>query len=235
MKTAAEDYVNKYYNSYRGGDLDTEMRVVASFLINNVQGKVLDAGCGPVPQLWALFMPDMTELSAIDLPQESISFVQKKISSVSKWKNEFLSYQRFTETLTSHLPEDYIEKQTKKISIQQADLTKKLPFIENYFDTVISLYSLGCLESEKGLQNAIENLHTALKPNGVFLHINTNGKNSNPFLPAYTWNGLDQTSLTIKKYLARVGFKNITIDEIPVDPQGGMYSYNLISLIKATK
>jgi hypothetical protein len=75
-----------------------------------------------------------------------------------------------------------------------------------------------------------------LKPGGVLLHINTNGQNKNNILPAYTWNGLNQSSLLIKEYLIQEGFIGITEREVPLNSNiNGMYKYNSISLLRAIK
>src|SRR5258706_770524 len=74
-------YIEKYYlNNYADGDVDKEIEAVGSFIAKESAGRVLDCGCGPVPQIYAIFMPQMKELYAIDLPQESIDFVTEKIT-----------------------------------------------------------------------------------------------------------------------------------------------------------
>ena len=215
MSTQAKQYIEKYYKSYESAEVDQEMQVIGNFLIQHARGTVLDCGCGPVPQLWSIFMPQMSALYAIDLPQESIDFVREKISSVETWYQNFKTYQQEVEKVVGNLPEDYVLKQISKIgSVQQSDMTAELPFSHDFFDTVVSLYSLGCLNNEDELQKAIENIQKVLKPGGTLLHINTNGKNKNDELPAYTWNGLDQASTLIEKYLSQAGFINISVQEV---------------------
>lgn len=233
----AKAYVEKYYDLYSSGEMDGEMEIAAKFLIENVRGVALDSGCGPVPQLWSLFMPNMTELHAVDLPQESIDFVREKMAHVGEWWQNFVPYQKFTETIVGPLGEGYILEQCKKLkSVDQADMAKSLSFSENFFDTVMSLYSLGCLASREELSSAIRNLERVLKPGGIFLHLNTNGHNTNDLLPAYTWNGLVDTTDEIEKELQQRGFLEIEVKKIPLpkDP-GSMYVYDGMSMIRAIK
>ncbi len=231
-------YIEKYYlNNYADGDVDKEIEAVGSFIAKESAGRVLDCGCGPVPQIYAIFMPQMKELYAIDLPQESIDFVKEKIALRGKWYQTFLPYQKVVESIYGVQPESYILKQIEKIKdIQQADMTENLPFPDEYFDTVISFYSLGCLNNEEELNKAIYNIKRVLKTGGKLLHINTNGKNSNNELPAYTWRGLDQTSKLIKKYLKNSGFNIISEKQVDLFPnKDSMYTYSNISLLKAEK
>jgi ubiquinone/menaquinone biosynthesis C-methylase UbiE len=237
MKKTATQYVEEYYQNYANGEVDLEIEAVATFLIKNTKSKVLDCGCGPVPQLWSICMPEMKELHAIDLPKESIDFAKDKIEHVSEWCENFDGYKKIVEKNKEVIPQDYIRRQVSKIkSVQQADMTHKLPFPKNYFDTVISLYSLGCLKNEEELKKAISNIKEVLKSGGVFLHINTNGQNKNNILPAYTWNGLDQSSKLIEEYLQKEGFVNISIEKIKLDSDDrGMYKYDEISLLQAVR
>lgn len=235
--TPAQEYVQKYYDLYADGDIDEEMRIVGTFLAKNVRGVALDCGCGPVPQLWSIFMPKMKELYAIDLPQESIDFVKEKIKDQDAWIGKFGAYQGVIEKSFGKQPDDYVSNQVKKLaSVQQADMSDVLPFPDNFFDTVMSIYSLGCLKNEAELKQALINIHRVLKPSGILLHVNTNGRNTNDSLPAYTWNGLDQTTARIEKELRMLGFSDITVSEIPTeqDPHA-MYKYDSIMLLKATK
>jgi len=237
MSKTPKQYIEEYYEDYASGAIDQELETVSNFLIENTKGKVLDCGCGPVPQFWSVFMPKVEELYAIDLPQESIDFVKDKIKNVSKWCKSFTGCQKIVEEKIGKLPDDYIIRQVSKIKlVQQADMTKGLPFPNNYFDTVISLYSLGCLKDEKGLEEAIKNIKKALKLGGTLLHINTNGKNRNESLPSYTWNGLSQSSDLIKKYLAKNGFTDISVKRAELSPNDKrMYKYDNISLLMAVK
>lgn len=237
VEITPKEYVEKYYKSYASGDVDQEIKATGTFLIENTKGKVLDCGCGPVPQLWSIFMPNMEGLYAIDLPQESIDFAKDKIAHVNEWHKDFNEYQKVVEEKIGSLPDDYVIKQVSQIqSVQQADMTKNLPFPQDYFDTVISLYSLGCLKNEEELKTAIQNINRVLKPGGVLLHINTNGENKNDALPAYTWNGLSQSSLLIEDYLTKEGFTDITRKEVVLNSNSnGMYKYDTISLLRAVK
>jgi SAM-dependent methyltransferase len=230
------EYIDKYYNLYAYGEVDAEMEATGGFLIDQAKGRVLDCGCGPVPQLWTIFMPAMTELYAIDLPQESIDFVNKKISTIHEWAGDFEGYKSFVESRVGALPEDYISTQVSKIkSVSQADMVKALPFDDWFFDTVISLYSLECLKNEKELRDTIANIKRILKPGGTLLHINTNGENKNNVLPAYTWNGLNQSSTLLRELLEEQKFL-ITCEEVKL-PQNddSMYKYSKIYLMRAFK
>jgi SAM-dependent methyltransferase len=232
-------YVKEYYtHNYSGGFIDPEIKVVSSFLIKNVKGKVLDCGCGPVPQIWSIFMPKMTELYAIDLPIESIEFVNEKLKTFNEWENEFKSYVKLVQDKIPTLPNSYLKNKINKIiSVQQADMTKILPFEDNTFDTVISLYSLGVLSNLDELERAIANITNKLKPRGVLLHINTDGHNKNDILPEYTWRGLDQTCNEIKSLLVKYGFDKIKITKKKINRLKGdkMYRYNSITLLRALK
>lgn len=231
------DYVREYYKSYATGEVDEEIKTVGSFLIKNVTGPTLDCGCGPVPQLWAIFMPHMTELYAIDLPQESIDFVKEKIAAPVEWIASFSPYQKVVEAVIGAQAKDYILQQVSKIKgVRQSDMTLPLPFPDNFFDTALSLYSLGCLKNEDELDRAIINIKRVLKTGGKLLHINTNGENPNTTLPAYTWNGLGQTPSVIECALRRSGFKDIEPKTIPLSTDiYGKYRYNSLSWLLATK
>lgn len=232
------DYVKQYYEKCHGdGSVDKEIEEVGKFLAENVKGKVLDCGCGPVPQLWAICMPSATEIHAIDLPKESIDFVKNQIATKEKWYKTFFSYQEIVENIKGKLPDKYILNQIDKIkSVQQADMTKSLPFPENYFDMILSLYSLGVLRSEQELDKAIRNISKVLKKGGKLLHINTDGKNSNSILPEYTWQGLSQTIELIEPYLVKYGFDNVKVRKIPLKTSSNsMYKYNNLFLLSAIK
>lgn len=232
----AREYVEYYYAAYATGKVDEEIQATGEFLLERASGRVLDCGCGPVPQLWAIFMPKMTELYAIDLPQESIDFVQKKIVIVHEWENNFTNYKNIVEEEIGSLPDNYILQQVSKIkSVMQADMTENIPFSANFFDTVLSLYSLGCLKNENELQSAVKNIANVLRQGGVFLHVNTNGENKNDVLPAYTWNGLDQSSVVLENLLKKEGF-TVSQKEVKLPRnEERMYSYDALSLLCATK
>ena len=114
-------------------------------------------------------------------------------------------------------------------------MTISLPFENNYFDTVISLYSLGVLKNKTELESAIKNIARVLKSGGKLLHINTNGENSNDVLPEYTWQGLSQTAEILTPILKDAGFKNIAAKETKIEAAEGMYKYNVIVLLSAIK
>lgn len=238
MATKASKYVEKYYlNNYADGTVDEEIKNVGMWVAKKAEGRVLDCGCGPVPQLYAIFMPRMEELYAIDLPKESIDFVNKKILSAQHWYQTFSTYQKVIEEIYGKQPKNYILQQIAKIKkVQQADMSINLPFPDQYFDTAISFYSLGCLENEKKLETAINNIRRVLKLGGKLLHINTNGKNSNNDLPAYTWRGLDQSPKIIKKYLEGTGLRVVSEKQFKLDAsRDSMYKYSEISLLEAVK
>ena len=143
-----QEYVERYYNLYSSGKVDAEIVVTGSFLVRNAKGRVLDCGAGPVPQLWAMFMPKASEVHAIDLPEESTSFVKKKLKEVGEWVGNFAEYQKVVEQIIGPQTPEYLRAQVQKLkSVQQADMAISLPFPDQYFDTVISLYSLGCLKN----------------------------------------------------------------------------------------
>jgi len=236
IKLSSADYVKTYYeNNFADGTVDDEVASVGLFVAQNAKGKVLDCGCGPVPQIWAICMPQMSELSAIDLPQESIEFVKEKINTVKDWYKVFRPYQSLIEDTYGPLGDSYIIKQVEKIKdIRQADMTQALPFLSRYFDTVISFYSLGCLRNEAELDLALSNIEKVLKVGGKFLYINTDGNNTNESLPAYTWRGLQQSNELVKRCLLAHGFDEIierTID-LPPNPDR-MYSYSKLNLLSA--
>lgn len=231
------EYVEQYYNLYASGEeMDAEMEATGGFLVKWAKGRVLDCGCGPVPQLWAIFMPAMTELHAIDLPQESIDFVNKKISTIHEWAGDFEDCKSFVESKVGTLPKEYIATQVSKIkSVSQADMAKTLPFHDGFFDVVLSLYSLECVKSEKELRNAITNIARVLKQGGTLLHINTDGKNKNDILPAYTWNGLDQSSALLENILKEHGFV-VSHEEVKLPHDDDrMYAYGVLTLLRAVK
>ncbi|MDO8628690.1 MAG: class I SAM-dependent methyltransferase [Nanoarchaeota archaeon] len=228
-------YVQWYYFLYADGNVDQEILTTGKFLAQNVQGKTLDCGCGPVPQLWALCMPRATEIHAIDLPKESIIFVQKKLKEKNRWWKKFTSYKEFLEEVEGKLPSNYIPQQINKLkSVQQADMTKHLPFPDKSFDTVISLYSLGVLKNEKVLEQAIQEIFRVLKKGGKLLHINTNGRNSNLILPEYTWQGLPQQTNLLTSLLRKKGFSTIRLKTKDIG-QHTAYIYNKISLLSAIR
>lgn len=233
-----KEYVKWYYDAcYGNGKIGKESEAAIKFLVNNATGKVLDCGCGPVPQIWAICMPDAIEIRAIDLPKESITFVKRQLSTKNKWYKKFYRYQQTVETIRGKLPKTYTLDQIKKIaSVQQSDMTKKLPFKPAYFDTAMSLYSFGVLKNTEELDSAIKNISRVLKKGGKILHINTNGQNSNTTLPEYTWNGLSQTSETILSSLKKHGFTKIKVKKVALkrDPKS-TYKYDAISLLSAVK
>lgn len=231
------EYVKEYYDkNYGNGDIDKEIEAVGKFLVNNARGKVLDCGCGPVPQIWAICMPEAKEIYAIDLPKESIEFVKEQLKTKGAWNKNFISYQRIVEAEKGKLLDNYILNQINKlVSIRQADMTKPLPFPEQYFDTIVSLYSLGVLRDEVELNNAMQNISKILKRGGKLLHINTNGKNKNDILPEYTWRGLSQMPEKIISLLQKHDFIDIKVKKCKINTGNGMYAYNNIYLISAVK
>jgi SAM-dependent methyltransferase len=236
-----QDYVKEYFDkNYASGRTDKEVKVVGKFLAENVKGKALDCGCGPVPQIWAICMPKVKEIYAIDLPKESIKFVKKELKQRKKYSREFKSYKEIAEKIVGKLPKDYIINQINKIkSVKQADMSKKIPFDDNSFDIVMSIFSLGCLKNVKELKKAIKEISRVLKKGGKFLHINTNGKNSNEDLPEYTWRGLPQMSEILIPYLKKAGFSEVKLRKIKLNHNSSsyysMYKYNQISLLSAIK
>lgn len=232
-----QEYVQRYYDLYSSGNIDAEMITTGSFLVRNAKGRVLDCGSGPVPQLWAIFMPEATEVHAVDLPEESVSFVKQKLEAVDEWQNDFSEYQRVVEQITGQQPSDYVRTQVQKLkTIRQADMAESLPFPDQYFDTAVSLYSLGCLKNVEELERAIENINRVLKPGGTLLHINTDGQNRNAVLPAYTWNGMDQSSDEIVRFLRERAYTDIqTSQEKLPQEASAMYKYGAVSLLLARK
>lgn len=229
-----KEYVEWYYGLH-SCPLDREGKLVVDFLARNVSGKVLDCGCGPVPQIWSLCMPRATEISAIDVVEESITFVTAKLATVDQWLNEFSCYVKMAESAAGILPEDYAEKQISKItSIGVADMAKDIPFDDSYFDTALSLYSLGVLNDEQELERAIENIARVLKRGGTLLHVNSNGENRNDVLPEYTWKGLPQAASVLKPILERHDFKDIVVSALDVESKSA-YKYDKIYLLSATK
>ena len=80
MKKSRLNFVKDYYErDYGDGKVTSEIVDVGNFLAKNTSGKVLDCGCGPVPQIWVICMPKAEEIYAIDLPKESIAFVNKEL------------------------------------------------------------------------------------------------------------------------------------------------------------
>lgn len=232
-----EDYVKEYFDgNYGDGKADEEIGIVGKFLAENVGSKVLDCGCGPVPQIWAICMPKATEIHAIDLPKESIEFVKNELKHKDRYAENFKDYQKIAEKVAGKLPSDYILKQIEKIkSVQQGDMSVKIPFKYNSFDVVASIFSLGCLNNEMELSSAINEILRVLKNKGKFLHINTNGRNSNNILPEYTWRGLSQSSEIIIPHLEKAGFSDISIKKFKLKENKSMYNYNEIHLISAIK
>ncbi len=231
-----KEYVQWYYDLHLG-DIEPsgETDVVGRFLAKNVFGKVLDCGCGPVPQIWSICMPKAKEIHAIDVFKESIYFVNKKLKNKQKWYNNLIDYQKIVESVSGKLPKVYILKQVNKLkSVKKADMTKKIPFKDHYFDTAISLYSLGVLKDETALDSALKEISRVLKKGGKLLHINTNGRNSNNILPEYTWKGLSQTTKLLESKLKRLGFIKIKIKETNVESEG-TYRYDKIHLLSAVK
>ena len=236
MTKSRKDYVDRYYDLFGDGSVDLEIKAVGDFLVRNVYGKTLDCGCGPVPQIWAICMPNATEIHATDVAKESVDFIKSKLENTDEWYGKFSNYQTIVEEVVGPLPKDYILNQVKKIkSFQVADMTASLPFENNYFDTAISLYSLGVLKNEIELKSAIRNIAGVLKSGGQLLHINTNGENSNDTLPEYTWQGLSQTAETLTPMLEKAGFKNIITKKVRIKEAKGMYKYDTIVLLSAIK
>lgn len=229
-------YVQKYYDeNYGNGFVDNEIKAVGKFLIQNTSGKILDCGCGPVPQIWSICMPAATEIHAIDLPIESIQFVKEKLNTVNKWASTFIPYQKIVTDCNVSIQKNYIKKQVRKIrTVIKANMIK-LPFAEKYFDTVVSLYSLGVLRNEKELKTSLIEIKRCLKLGGKLLHINTNGHNINNILPEYTWRGLNQTTKKIEEILNELNFKKIQVKTIKLKQTNGMYKYNTIYLLSAIK
>lgn len=236
-----EEYVKKYYELYDDGskfeEFGIEIEAVGKFIFENVSGIFLDVGCGPVPQMWSVFMPKAKEIYAVDLPMESIVFIKNKLKKKKDWYKNFLPYQFFIEKLLNKkLGEFYILEQIDKIKfVEQADMTKDLPFSDNFFDTVASFYSMGTLKSEQELNKAIFNINRILKIGGKFIHINTNGANKNDILPEYTWQGLPQGQEIVEHYLKKNGFKIIKKQKIKLDDDGGEYKFNEINMFLAEK
>ena len=237
METSRLSYVKEYFDkNYGDGKADEEVEVVGKFLAENAEGKVLDCGCGPVPQVWTICMPKATEIHAIDLPQESIDFVKNELKHKEKYAKKFKAYQKIAKEIVGKIQEGYIEEQLNKIkSVQQADMSAKIPFEDNYFDVVASIFSLGCLNNEMELNSAIKEISRVLKVGGKFLHINTNGKNRNDILPEYTWRGLSQSSEILVPYLEKAGFNNIKIEKFKLKENKSIYKYGEIHLISARK
>lgn len=237
--SSRKEYVENYFtNNYGNGWVDDEIEAVGKFLAKNVTGKALDCGCGPVPQVWAICMPLATELHAIDLAPESIPFIKKELKNKKIYAKIFVDYKKIVEKTSGKLPINYISKQIDKIkSVQNADMSKKLPFPDNCFDTVMCLYSLWVLKDESELYAAIKEISRVLKKGWKLLHINTNGQNRNDILPEYTYRGLSQTSDILIPYLKKTNFKNISLKELKLkwDRSSSMYKYNKISFLLATK
>ena len=229
-----KEYVEWYYKLH-SCPLDKEGKLVGTFLANNVSGRVLDCGCGPVPQVWALCMPRATEISAIDVVEESVAFVKANLATRNQRLDKFSCYAKIAESAIGNLPEDYTDKQIDKIkSIGVADMAKHLPFNRGYFDTVLSLYSLGVLKDKRDLEHAIENIAGVLKRGGKLLHINSNGTNRNDVLPEYTWKGLPQATSVLKPILERHNFNNIEVSTFDVKSKS-IYQYDKIYLLSAIK
>ena len=160
-----KDYVQEYFlRNYGDGETGEEVKAVGEFLAKNVVGNALDCGCGPSPQVWAICVPHATEIHAVDLAPESVMFIKNALKNKNKYPKLFGNYQKIVEKVSSKLSKDYILKQIDKIkSVQQANMTKKLPFPDNYFDTVMSIYSLGVLQNISELNSAIKEMSRVLK------------------------------------------------------------------------
>ena len=237
MNPSRSDYVKEYFDkNYGNGKTDEEVDLVGKFLAKEAEGKILDCGCGPVPQVWAICMPKATEIHAIDLPKESIEFVKNELKDKDKYATNFDGYQKITEKVTGKFSKNYIVNQINKIkSVKQADMSKKLPFKNKSFDVVASIFSLGCLNNEKELIKAVSEIARVLKKGGKFLHINTDGRNVNKVLPAYTWNGLSQDTEALIPYLEKEGFADITLKRTKLKENKSMYKYDELSFLVAKK
>jgi ubiquinone/menaquinone biosynthesis C-methylase UbiE len=65
------------------------------------------------------------------------------------------------------------EQQEKKISFHQVDLTKTIPFQDNYFDIALSSQFLYCLSHQK-LPFVLSEIHRVLKPKGKIIFFESN-------------------------------------------------------------
>lgn len=237
MESSRLDFVTDYYNrNYANGKVNSEVEGTGSFLAKNVYGKVLDCGCGPVPQIWAICVPKASEIYAVDLPKESVDFVNKELKQKSKYAKLFEDYKKIVEKVEGKLPGNYILNQINKIKeVRQADMSKKLPFPDEFFDCVCCIYSLGCLENKKQLASSLKEIKRVLKKDGKFLHINTNGHFRNNILPAYTYRGLPQEPNLYSSFMKKVGFDKIKVSKFKMDKADVVFNYNEISLISGIK
>mgnify|MGYP001604640142 CR=1 FL=1 len=56
-----------------------------------------------------------------------------------------------------------------KAELVQHDLTKKLPFKDNFFDNIICIGTLHCIKGEKNRQKILKEIYRVLKPNARVL------------------------------------------------------------------
>lgn len=232
----------KYYKYYTGntGDktiVDAETSSVGETLCDNVYGNVLDLGCGNVPMAWAIFMKNAHEISAVDLPPESIDFIKEKLKEPEIIAREFTEYQDYLETyLNKKLGENYIENQIKKIKkLDVCDMSKSIPFDDEYFDSIVALFSMGCLKNPDEVTNALININRKLKTNGILIHTDTDGRNRNNILPEYYWKGLNMNCDDINNVAKDIGFELISQKKVQVNPIAINYHNIYINILVKTK
>jgi ubiquinone/menaquinone biosynthesis C-methylase UbiE len=115
--------------------------------INGDEKKVLDLGCGSGRNFFDLGGKFKGEIYAVDFSGEMIKIAEKNAKNFKA-----------------------------KIIVQKADILS-LPFKDNFFDKVIFMATLHCIETKEGRHKAIEELHRVLKKEGSVL-ISVWNKNS---------------------------------------------------------
>lgn len=230
-------YVKEYFeNNYQcvidDKEVDDELKFYGNILAKNVYGKVLDIGCGCSFHFNALFYPYATEIDGIDIVPENISFTKDKIKKFNSKHFKFLEkYVREQTGCLTYSVKEQIEK-INKIEVGDFSAKNLFPERRGNYNSIISTYSLGCVKTEKQYAEALSNVYRLLKPNGLFIHLGTNGKNTNSIIPEITWNGLktnNDGSRLLEKLSRKIGFREYKIFEKEIEQdKDSMYHYNKI-------
>jgi len=151
-----------------GVNKDTEK--VFKKLCADLEGKVLDLGCGQLGHYWAMaYAEDVEKICYFDLKERNVKNLCRRIETISPEKLEekfseelkFLTDNGFTSNSPNKIAKDIV---TKSAGFEQFDFLKDRS--NQKFDYILCIESIECVSDYKELQKALSNIKRLLAPEG---------------------------------------------------------------------
>lgn len=175
-------------------------------------GNWLDLGCGPMLSVWPMFANFKANVWGCDRNPEIALFHEAlKFRPLSEWPVGLVQAVEFYNRRVA--PKSGVYRSKTMIDevngVVTASVLDNQHLWHNFFDTVIQVGSLACLESLTELKMALTHVRTYLRPNGRFISVTWLSR------PGYeeseVWGGANLTSLPAKLFASMVEHAGLSI------------------------